>query len=69
MLIQGIYEEIITKKLQEELSGSDLDFDIGKSPLDVEEARKVISFYRKTGYFNTLATEHLALTRIKYCRL
>jgi hypothetical protein len=45
MLKQGIYEEIITKKLQEELSGSDMDFDIGKTPLDVEEARKVLSSY------------------------
>ncbi|PPA69438.1 DEAD/DEAH box helicase [Jeotgalibacillus proteolyticus] len=44
-LKEGIYEEIITKKLQEELSGSDLNFDIGKSPLDVEEARKVLSSY------------------------
>ncbi|MGM0844994.1 MAG: DUF3427 domain-containing protein [Bacillota bacterium] len=45
MLKQGIYEEIITEKLQEELAGSDLDFDIGKTPLDVEEARKVLSSY------------------------
>ncbi|MGD6805198.1 DEAD/DEAH box helicase [Rossellomorea aquimaris] len=45
MLKQGIYEEIITEKLQEELAGSDLNFDIGKTPLDVEEARKVLSSY------------------------
>lgn len=45
MLKEGIYEEIITEKLYEELKGSDLDFDIGKSPLDVEEARKVLSSY------------------------
>ncbi|TYS17111.1 DUF3427 domain-containing protein [Rossellomorea vietnamensis] len=45
MLKQGIYEEIITEKLQEELAGSDLDFDIRKTPLDVEEARKVLSSY------------------------
>lgn len=45
MLKQGIYEEIITKKLQGELTDSNLDFDIGRSPLDVEEARKVLSSY------------------------
>ncbi|MDG5472413.1 DUF3427 domain-containing protein [Jeotgalibacillus sp. ET6] len=45
MLKEGIYEEIITEKLHEELKGSDLDFDIGKTPLDVEEARKVLSSY------------------------
>jgi superfamily II DNA or RNA helicase len=45
MLKQGIYEEIITKKLQHELTDSNLDFDIGRSPLDVEEARKVLSSY------------------------
>ncbi|TDL32015.1 DUF3427 domain-containing protein [Jeotgalibacillus sp. S-D1] len=45
MLKEGIYEEIITEKLQEELSSSNLDLDIGKSPLDVEEARKVLSTY------------------------
>lgn len=45
MLKQGIYEEIITKKLQEELTDSNLDFDIGRSSLDVEEARKVLSSY------------------------
>lgn len=45
MLRQGIYEEIITKKLQGELIDSNLDFDIGRSSLDVEEARKVLSSY------------------------
>ncbi len=45
MLKQGIYEEIITQKLQHELDTANLDIEIGRTPLDVEEARKVLSSY------------------------
>ncbi|RDI37997.1 DEAD/DEAH box helicase [Falsibacillus pallidus] len=45
MLKQGIYEEIITQKIQEELLNADVHIDIGRTPLDVEEARKVLSAY------------------------
>lgn len=46
MLKQGIYEEIITRKLKNELTGIDLNsFDIGKENIDVEEARKLLSSY------------------------
>jgi hypothetical protein len=45
MLNQGIYEEIISQKLQNELDKANLDIEIGRTPLDVEEARKVLSSY------------------------
>jgi superfamily II DNA or RNA helicase len=46
MLKQGIYEEIISRKLKNELSGMDINtFDIGKERIDVEEARKLLSSY------------------------
>ncbi|WP_170008519.1 DUF3427 domain-containing protein [Bacillus fonticola] len=45
MLKQGIYEEIINQKLKRELANADIDLEIGKDPLDVEEARKVLSSY------------------------
>ncbi|PFA62930.1 NgoFVII family restriction endonuclease [Bacillus sp. AFS015802] len=45
MLKQGIYEQIITQKLQQELSNTDLDIEIGRTPIDVEEARKMLSSY------------------------
>ncbi|WP_084405881.1 DUF3427 domain-containing protein [Alteribacter aurantiacus] len=45
MMKQGIYEEIISQKLQKELADTDGDLDIGRMPLDVEEARKVLSTY------------------------
>ncbi|MEQ6378642.1 DUF3427 domain-containing protein [Bacillaceae bacterium S4-13-56] len=46
MPIQGIYEELITKQLKEQLSKLEQDqFDISKESLDVEEARKVLSSY------------------------
>lgn len=43
---QGIYEEIINQKLKHELSGLDTNtFEIGTEPIDVEEARKILSSY------------------------
>ncbi|PMC35744.1 NgoFVII family restriction endonuclease [Bacillus sp. UMB0899] len=49
MLKQGIYEEIINKKLKTELIELDNDtFELGKEKLDVEEARKVLSSYIST---------------------
>jgi superfamily II DNA or RNA helicase/HKD family nuclease len=46
MVKQGIYEEIINKKLKDQLNGLDLTiFDIGKEQIDVEEARKLLSSY------------------------
>jgi superfamily II DNA or RNA helicase len=46
MLKQGIYEEIITQKLKNELTDLDIEtFDIGKEQIDVEEARKLLSSY------------------------
>ncbi|MFC0469282.1 DUF3427 domain-containing protein [Halalkalibacter kiskunsagensis] len=46
MLKQGIYEEIITQKLNTELKELDLDtYELGKEKLDVEEARKILSSY------------------------
>ncbi|MGQ4668586.1 DUF3427 domain-containing protein [Metabacillus halosaccharovorans] len=49
MLKQGIYEEIINKKLKNELIEIDNDtYELGKEKLDVEEARKVLSSYIST---------------------
>nr|WP_295974819.1 DEAD/DEAH box helicase [uncultured Bacillus sp.] len=45
MVKQGIYEQIINEKLKHELASLDYSFDIGKEPLDVEEARKMLSSY------------------------
>ena len=45
MVQQGIYEEIINQKLKNELMDLDGTFDIGKEPIDVEEARKILSSY------------------------
>ncbi|WP_026573716.1 DEAD/DEAH box helicase [Bacillus sp. UNC438CL73TsuS30] len=46
MLKQGIYEEIITQKLKNDLNGLDIStYDIGKESIDVEEARKLLSSY------------------------
>jgi superfamily II DNA or RNA helicase len=45
MVKQGIYEQIINQKLKHELARLDYSFDIGKEPLDVEEARKMLSSY------------------------
>ena len=46
MLKQGIYEEIITQKLKKDLTSLNLDdYEIGKEPIDVEEARKLLSSY------------------------
>jgi superfamily II DNA or RNA helicase len=45
MLKQGIYEQIITQKLHQELANIDLDTEIGRTPIDVEEARKMLSSY------------------------
>lgn len=42
---QGIYEQIINQKLKHDLSNLDESFDIGKEPLDVEEARKLLAAY------------------------
>lgn len=45
MLKQGIYEQIITQQLHQELANTDLDIKIGRTPIDVEEARKMLSSY------------------------
>ncbi|MFD0828129.1 DUF3427 domain-containing protein [Neobacillus sp. M.A.Huq-85] len=46
MLKQGIYEEIITQKLKNDLNGLDITtYDIGKESIDVEEARRLLSSY------------------------
>ncbi|MDR7002625.1 DUF3427 domain-containing protein [Neobacillus niacini] len=46
MLKQGIYEEIITQKLKNDLNELDIStYDIGKESIDVEEARKLLSSY------------------------
>jgi len=46
MLKEGIYEQIITEKLKKELGVIDIETnDIGKEPLDVEEARKILASY------------------------
>ncbi len=45
MVQQGIYEQIINQKLKTELAALDPSFDIGIEPIDVEEARKLLSSY------------------------
>ncbi|MGP4080000.1 DUF3427 domain-containing protein [Pseudalkalibacillus sp. R45] len=46
MFKEGLYEKIINKKLKESLTAVELEtFDIGKEPIDVEEARKKLSAY------------------------
>ncbi|WP_458413802.1 DUF3427 domain-containing protein [Schinkia sp. CFF1] len=46
MLKQGIYEEIINAKLKKKLATLDCEkFEVGKEPLDPEEARKLLSTY------------------------
>ncbi|WP_079479133.1 DUF3427 domain-containing protein [Halobacillus salinus] len=45
MLHQGIYEEVITEKLKRDLEELAPDMDIGRTPLDIEEARKMLSSY------------------------
>ena len=45
MVKQGIYEQIINHKLKNELAALDPSFDIGIEPIDVEEARKLLSSY------------------------
>ncbi len=45
MVKQGIYEQIINQELKYELNKIDNSFDIGKEPLDVEEARKMLASY------------------------
>ncbi|MHA6252209.1 DEAD/DEAH box helicase [Oceanobacillus sp. CAU 1775] len=46
MLKQGIYDEIITTALKEELASlSDTEFDIETGSIDVEEARKFLATY------------------------
>lgn len=46
MLKQGIYEEIITRKLSSELKNIDMNlFEVGKEKMDIEEARKILSAY------------------------
>ncbi len=45
----GIYEEIINKKLKNELANLDnSSFELGKEKLDIEEARKMLSSYIST---------------------
>ncbi|MEH7380440.1 DUF3427 domain-containing protein [Bacillus sp. JJ1533] len=49
MLKQGIYEEIISQKLKKDLANLDIEkYDIGKEPIDTEEARKLLSSYIST---------------------
>ncbi|KSU81120.1 Helicase conserved C-terminal domain-containing protein [Fictibacillus enclensis] len=49
MLKQGIYEEIINKKLKNQLDQLEIDtFEIEKEHLDVEEARKLLASYIST---------------------
>ncbi|MDR4886795.1 DUF3427 domain-containing protein [Fredinandcohnia sp. QZ13] len=49
MLKQGIYEEIISQKLKKDLASLDIEkYDIGKEPIDTEEARKLLSSYIST---------------------
>lgn len=48
MVKQGIYEEIINQKLKDEITHLDIDYEIGKEALDVEEARKMLSAYIST---------------------
>lgn len=46
---QGIYEEVISKHVKSQLEMlRENDFEIGKEPLDVEEARKALSNYITT---------------------
>lgn len=45
MLHQGIYEEVITEKLKRDLENLNPEMEIGRAPLDVEEARKMLSSY------------------------
>ncbi len=46
MIKEGIYEEIINKKLQKELSILGIaDYEINKERIDVEEARKLLASY------------------------
>ncbi|RNA67986.1 DEAD/DEAH box helicase [Alteribacter keqinensis] len=71
----GIYEEIISQKLQRELTDTSVDFDIGRMPLDVEEARKVLSSYISTVTRKALKhvreqeqdDNHALLKQIKTC--
>lgn len=43
---EGIYEEVITKELKQELEKLEADhYEIGKESLDVEEASKKLAFY------------------------
>lgn len=76
MLKEGIYEDIITKKIKDDLLLIQEDtFDIGKEPLDVEEARKILSTYisivtrRALKYIRENDTDdHIALlNQIKTC--
>ncbi|WP_042341424.1 DEAD/DEAH box helicase [Bacillus timonensis] len=49
MLKQGIYEEIISRKLKKDLADLDIkEYDIGKEMIDTEEARKILSTYIST---------------------
>ena len=49
LLKQGIYEEIISTKLKDELNRLDLDnYIIERESIDVEEARKILSTYIST---------------------
>ncbi|MFB6467873.1 DUF3427 domain-containing protein [Cytobacillus sp. Hz8] len=46
MLKEGIYEEIINKKIKQDLNNLNLNtYEIGKERLDAEEARKLLSTY------------------------
>ncbi|MDQ0154652.1 DUF3427 domain-containing protein [Robertmurraya andreesenii] len=76
MLKEGIYEDIITKRIKDDLLLIQEDtFDIGKEPLDVEEARKILSTYisivtrRALKYIRENDTDdHIALlNQIKTC--
>lgn len=76
MLKEGIYEEIISKKIKDDLLLIQDDiYDIGKAPIDVEEARKILSTYisnvtrRALKYIRENDTDdHIALiNQIKTC--
>lgn len=76
VLKEGIYEDIITKRIKDDLLLIQEDtFDIGKEPLDVEEARKILSTYisivtrRALKYIRENDTDdHIALlNQIKTC--
>ncbi|MBP1933235.1 hypothetical protein J2Z37_003248 [Ammoniphilus resinae] len=45
---QGLYEQIINRDTMNQLSTLDPSYEIGKEPMDAEEARKLLSNYIST---------------------